>query len=53
MSPQQWREQPKADQIAIIADANLRARATQKASKGRKPRPRYNATESGADFWTG
>lgn len=37
----------------MLADANLRARAMQKASKASKPRPRYNASDSGAKFWTG
>lgn len=37
----------------MLADANLRARAMQKASKASKSRPRYNASDSGAKFWTG
>jgi hypothetical protein len=35
----------------MIADLNLRAREASKAGKASKPRKRYNATESGEEFW--
>jgi len=38
----------------MLADANLRARAMQKATgKAAKARPRYNASSTGEQFWTG
>jgi hypothetical protein len=53
ITPPEFRGLPREDRIAMLADANLRAREMQKATKASKPRPRYNASSTGEQFWTG